>query len=169
MLTLDSLRASDADTVARWATSAEEARGWGGHAVPWPLDSSVVHAWHEHPDVRPFVLRDAGALVAYGELWVDDDEQEVELARIIVRPARRGRGVGRMLVTQLLLRAARTGYPAAFVRVVPGNHGALACYRAAGFAPVSAEERLRFNEGQPVDYVWLQRSLGSLVDDPRAW
>ena len=67
--------------------------------------------------------------------------------------------MGRLLVSKLLEQAAPTGYPAAFVRVVPENGAALACYRAAGFTPVSAEEQGRFNEGQPVEYVWLRRAL----------
>jgi ribosomal protein S18 acetylase RimI-like enzyme len=110
--------------------------------------------------VRPYVLREGGVLLGYGELWVDDDEREVELARIIVRPERRGHGVGRLLVSRLLEKAVQTGHPAALVRVVPENGAALACYRAAGFAPVSGGERRRFNEEQPLEYVWLRRALG---------
>lgn len=156
---LEPMIESDAGDIARWATSAEEARQWGGCSVPWPLDASVVRAWHKDSDVRPYVLRKGGATIAYGELWIDDEEREVELARIIVRPERRDRGAGRLLVDQLLQQAATTGYPTAFVRVVAGNEPALACYRAAGFVPVSAEEQRRFNVGQPFDYLWLRRRL----------
>jgi ribosomal protein S18 acetylase RimI-like enzyme len=158
---LEPFRPSDAAEIARWASSAEEARRWGGHDLLWPLDPRVLKAWHADSDVRPFVLREQEALLAYGELWIDDDEREVELARIIVPPERRGSGVGRLLVSRLLEQAARTGHPAAFVRVVPENAAALVCYRAAGFMPVSAHERQRFNQGQPVGYVWLRRHLRS--------
>jgi [ribosomal protein S18]-alanine N-acetyltransferase len=157
--TLKPFRVTDADDVAGWPSSAEEALRWGGRDVPWPLDRSVIRAWHADPDVQPYVLQERGVPIAYGELWADDDEREVELGRIIVRPERRGRGVGRLLVGKLLEQATSTAYPAAFVRVVPENGAALACYRAAGFTPVSAEEQGRFNEGQPVDYLWLRRAL----------
>ena len=62
-------------------------------------------------------------------------------------------------MTLLLEQAAETGYPAAFVRVAPENAAALACYAAAGFAPVTPDERRRFNAGQPVAYAWLRRDL----------
>ena len=99
--------AADAQDIAGWVSSADEARWWGGHTVAWPVDPSISCAWHADADVQPFVLRKEGALLAYGEVWVDDDEQEVELGRIIVRPERRGRGVGRLVVSRLLDQARR--------------------------------------------------------------
>jgi ribosomal protein S18 acetylase RimI-like enzyme len=110
--------------------------------------------------VRPFALIRAGVPLGYGEVWVDGVEREIELARIIVPPERRGRGIGLQLVTLLLTQAAETGYRDAFVRVAPDNAAALACYRRAGLAPVSEVERLAFNAGQPLEYVWLRRELG---------
>lgn len=71
--------------------------------------------------------------MADGELWVDDDEQEVELARLIVAPAHRGQGVGRRIVTGLVEHAHRI-HPTAFLRVRPENEAARRCYAAAGFA-----------------------------------
>lgn len=76
--------------LAGRAASVDEARRWGGHAVLFPVNPGVFLAWHADPDVRPSVLREDGVLLAYGEVPVGDDEQEVELGRIIVRPVRRG-------------------------------------------------------------------------------
>jgi len=54
--------------------------------------------WHAEPDVVPFALElDDGEVVGYGELWEDREEDEAELARLVVDPARRGRGHGRAL------------------------------------------------------------------------
>ncbi len=39
-----------------------------------------------------------GRLVGYGELWLDAEENEVKLARLIVAPELRGRGLGQRLV-----------------------------------------------------------------------
>ncbi|HEX5640798.1 MAG TPA: GNAT family N-acetyltransferase [Thermoleophilia bacterium] len=157
--TLEPFRTAHARELAGWAATAAEARRWGGQDVVWPVAASVVSAWHADPGVRPFVLVRSGMLLGYGEVWIDEEEREVELARIIVRPERRGRGLGRLLVRLLLEQAAQTGHQTAFVRVAPGNAAALACYRNAGLAPVSEEERQAFNEGQPLEYVWLRREL----------
>ena len=68
--------------------------------------------------------------------------------------------MGRRLVRLLLERASLSGLPDAFVRVVPENGAALACYRGAGFSPSPIREREEFNRGQPVDYVWMHHPLG---------
>ena len=156
---LREFRESDAREVARWATTMDEVRRWAGSDPGWPVDVSVFGRWHAEPDVRPYVLCDGEEPVGYGEVWIDEPEQEVELARILVNPECRGRGLGKRLVRRLLERASLAGLPDAFVRVVPENGPALACYRGAGFSPVSEPEREEFNRGQPLDYVWMHYPL----------
>lgn len=158
---LHEFRESDAREVARWATSIEDVRRWAGSATGWPVDLSVFRRWHADPEVKPYVMWEGEARAGYGELWLDEAEQEVELARIIVSPADRGRGVGKRLVRLLLEQASSSGLPDAFVRVVPDNAAAIACYRSAGFSPVPESEREEFNRGQPVDYVWMHYPLVS--------
>jgi RimJ/RimL family protein N-acetyltransferase len=151
---------SDAREVARWPTSMEEVRLWAGSDPRWPVDASVFGRWHAEPDVQPYVLCDGEEPVGYGEVWIDEPEQEVELARIIVSSDYSGHGMCRHLVRLLLEQASRAGLPDAFVRVVPENGAALACYRGAGFSPIPEPEREEFNRGQPVDYVWMHYPLG---------
>jgi ribosomal protein S18 acetylase RimI-like enzyme len=110
----------------------------------------VVQRWHDDPDVHPFILTDGATLLAYGEVWVDVVEQEVELARLIVAPGQRGQGLGVALVRMLLEEASSTGYPRAFLRVVPDNHVAIRCYLRAGFTVLSPAEQQTFNRGQPI-------------------
>ena len=88
-------------------------------------------------------------IVGYGEVWHDPAAGEAELARILVAPDRRGRGVGRRLVALLADRARAAGFDAIWLRVVADNRAAIACYRAAGFVRASAAEESAFNEGQP--------------------
>ena len=154
-------RDAHAREVAGWPTSFEEVRRWAGSDPGWPVEVSVFRRWHADQDVKPYVLCVGDTLIGYGEVWTDEAEQEVELARIIIRPASRGRGVGRRFVLLLLERAYLSGFPEAFVRVVPENHVAIACYRSAGFSPVPEPVREQYNRGQPVDYVWMRHPLGS--------
>lgn len=156
---LREFRASDAREVARWPSSLDEVRRWAGSDPGWPVDVSVFGRWHADPDVRPYIICDGEAPIGYGEVWVDEPEQEVELARIIVKPAIRGSGVGKRLVRLLLERASLSGFPEAFVRVVPENGAALACYRGAGFSTVSESEREEYNRGQPIGYIWMHYTL----------
>src|ERR671921_1119102 len=145
---LREFRGSDAREIARWPGSLEEVRRWAGSDPGWPVDEAVFGRWHADPDVRPYIICDGEEPIGYGEVWVDEPEKEVELARIIVSPDRRGRGVGRRLVRLLLEQAALSGLPDAFVRVVPENAAAIGCFRGAGFSPASAPEREEFNRGQ---------------------
>jgi [ribosomal protein S18]-alanine N-acetyltransferase len=152
-----------ADMIAAWPATARETREWAGAHAPWPPSAGTLLRWHEDDDVHPYLLFDQDEVVAYGELWTDEDE--VELARLIARPDRRGQGIGRLLVGLLCGRARGLGFPVAFVRVVPGNTPALACYLAAGFAAVTPEERDAFNEGQPAGYIWLRLDLAAHRDN----
>jgi ribosomal protein S18 acetylase RimI-like enzyme len=153
------VRAADVAVVASWARSQQEARFWAGSKAEWPVRASDLHEWHADPDVRPYVLLADGRPIAYGEIWLDHQEQEVELARLIVRPDLRGRGIGRHLVRNLKEMAASTGLPVAVMRVMPENASALTCYARSGFVPLPASEQQQYNHGQPVDYIWLTAPL----------
>ncbi|MFE6158330.1 GNAT family N-acetyltransferase [Streptomyces sp. NPDC056486] len=148
---------ADATTVAGWPASAGEVALWCG-LRDFPVAARVVAGWQQDGDVRGHVLVEGERLRAYGEVWCDEEEDEAELARIIVAPAFRGRGVGRMLVRGLAELALRVGYTEIFMRVHPGNAAALRCYRGAGFLPVDPALAEEWNAPQPVSYVWLRRA-----------
>jgi ribosomal protein S18 acetylase RimI-like enzyme len=147
--------ADHAALVASWAVTDDEVMAWCSRPNA-PVPPEVVAGWAAQPDVRAHLLvDDADATpVAYGELWIDDDEREVELARIIVSPHHRGRGLGRFL-TAALADLARSHHPDVFLRVRPGNDRAVACYRAAGFARLDPDTERTWNQGQPMSYLWM--------------
>jgi ribosomal protein S18 acetylase RimI-like enzyme len=144
--------------VASWAVGDEVVRAWcavEGDAVP----GDVVSAWSRADDVEAYLFteHEDGPLVAYGELWLDEEEGEVELARLLVAPERRGQGVGRVLVRELVERARHTHpeLPHAILRVRPENQQAIRAYAAAGFVDVPVEEQSTWNEGQRFAYHWM--------------
>jgi ribosomal protein S18 acetylase RimI-like enzyme len=145
-------RPGDAAVVAGWAGDAEANRRWCGEAE---VTAATVTRWAARPDVRAYVLLDGAEPVGYGELWLDDDEAEVELARIVVAPGRRGRGLGRSLATALA-GSARDHHETVILRVHPSNTDALRCYAGAGFTPVPPAEAAEWNRGQPVGYEWFR-------------
>lgn len=141
-----------AAAVAAWHTPADE------------VTAAVVERWSTTEDVTSYAVMLNAELVGYGELWLDEEEAEVELARLVVAPEHRGRGLGRWLVDELT-RLARPQQPTVFLRLRPDNVAALRCYLAAGYARLSPEDELEWNKGQPVEYAWmLAPSVVSTMD-----
>ncbi|MGZ4110410.1 MAG: GNAT family N-acetyltransferase [Actinomycetota bacterium] len=145
---------SKAVTVLSWARSPEEREAWA--SIRGESDVSIFDRWHAEDGVHPFGFFVGDRFLGYGEVWEDPDEHEAELARVIVDPQMRGRGVGRGMVELLSERARALGYDDVWVRVVPSNEPAIKAYTAAGFVRTTPEEESRFNEGQPREYVWMR-------------
>lgn len=120
------------------------------------VDAALFRRWHADPDVHPFVLCADGELHGYGEVWTDEAEGEAELARIVVAPDVRGRGLGRRLVRLPVARAEALGFDEIWLRVIPSNEAAIACYRGAGFVRAAPGVEASFNVGQPHEYVWMR-------------
>ncbi|HEX6148579.1 GNAT family N-acetyltransferase [Nocardioides sp.] len=147
---------AQADLVSSWAPTAAEVRSWCARTEA-PVPPDVIAQWSTAGDVEAFLLRDGDAPVAYGELWLDDEEGEVELARLLVAPDRRGQGVGRAL-TSLLADAARRHHPdlpTVCLRVLPENTAGHRAYEAAGFRFVDPDTEAAWNEGQSTQYRWM--------------
>ncbi|BAK34958.1 hypothetical protein MLP_19440 [Microlunatus phosphovorus NM-1] len=162
-----------AHLVGSWAVPAEDAVMWGiTGGGPVPADDVLARA--ADPGVTPFTLHDVvalrdlrcsdamsegdGRLVGYGELWVDDGEAEVEVARLIVDPTMRGRGIGAYLARELA-RRAQSHYPDVYLRVRPDNAAARRCYANAGYRQVDTALQQQWNIGQPLDYAWYAYPL----------
>jgi ribosomal protein S18 acetylase RimI-like enzyme len=143
--------------VLGWIDSADELEAWASRR-DFPLRRDVLAEWHRDPDVHPYLLFAGDRLCGYGEVWEDREEDEAELARIVIAPSERARGLGRALVRLLVAEAAAMGLRDVWVRVIPWNAPALACYEGAGFVRTTAEEEERFNRGQPYEYVWMNAS-----------
>jgi RimJ/RimL family protein N-acetyltransferase len=151
---LEAFDRSDAATVLSWARSPEEREAWA--SITDDVDETIFERWHAENGVHPFGFLRGDRLTGYGEIWEDADEHEAELARLIVDPEMRGRGLGRRMVELLSQRARERGLDDVYVRVVPTNAAATNAYSAAGFVRTTPEEESRFNQGQPREYVWMR-------------
>jgi ribosomal protein S18 acetylase RimI-like enzyme len=154
-LTLAPFEDEHADAVLSWIGSADEMEAWAS-IREFPPHPDLLRDWHRDPEVHPYLLFDGDRPCGYGEVWEDRVEDEAELARIVVAPSARRRGLGRALVRLLAAEASRLGFRDVWMRVVPWNAAALASYAGAGFERASSTEEARFNRGQPHEYVWLR-------------
>lgn len=142
--------------VAGWAVNEKEVALLSGR-VAYPFPEALRTSWRTvDADIQSYLLFDDGRPIGYGEVWLDDEEDEVELARIIVDPAVRGRGFGRELVRALLGPALDAGYSEVFLRVRPENAPAIRAYHRSGFVDVPAALMEEWNDGQPVPYRWMR-------------
>ena len=142
--------------VAGWTRDAGEVALLCGR-VEYPFPEELTESWRQvADDIRSYLLFDGDRAVGYGEVWLDDDEDEVELARIIVDPEVRGKGIGLELVRALLGPALAAGYPEVFLRVRPDNEVAIRTYQRVGFADVPQELMDEWNAQQPMAYRWMR-------------
>lgn len=139
--------------VVGWCAASPFSRAWVPQDATDP--DAVLARWHADPDTSGHLLVRDGAPVAYGELWVERDDDEAELAHLVVDPARRREGLGRALALALTGHARSLGLGTVTLRVDPDNEAAIACYAAAGFVRYPAEEEAAFNAGQPAAYRWM--------------
>jgi ribosomal protein S18 acetylase RimI-like enzyme len=150
---------SCADAVVGWCAGSPFSSEWVPPARTDP--DAVLAGWLEDPDISGFLLLRSGEPVAYGELWLEPDDAEAELAHLVVDPARRRQGLGRALAVALVDRARAEGQTNIFLRVHPDNDVAVACYASAGFVRCSPEEEAEFNAGQPATYRWMRHRAGA--------
>ncbi|MFZ6733098.1 GNAT family N-acetyltransferase [Undibacterium sp. Ji42W] len=137
---------TDYAVIATWINNAQACARWAGPQLPYPFASADLPALLAKPQAHDLVLIDAKEdVVGFAQFW-QRDERRTHLGRIIVSPAARSLGYGRLLCEQLMRHAvAETGLPALSLRVYRDNEGALHLYRQLGFIAVendSSEEVL---------------------------
>ncbi len=121
MISFREMKSEDADRVA-----AIEAASF---PVPWSRQSF----WEEASNEQAYYLLaiSDGEIIGYAGAWLVLDEAQV--TNIAVAPAWRGRGVGRLLLTELIARVKVQGAVRMTLEVRPSNTAALALYDALGF------------------------------------
>jgi phosphinothricin acetyltransferase len=78
---------------------------------------------------------------------------------VYVDPAHQGRGVGRLLLTELVAVATAHGFHSIIARIVGGHEASIALHRACGFDVVGTEREVGRKFGRWLDVVVMQRLL----------
>ncbi|UCD65020.1 MAG: GNAT family N-acetyltransferase [Candidatus Zixiibacteriota bacterium] len=119
-------------TVRAWIDSAEVFKDVC-RGKNFPPATDIVDTW-QRKDVSSYLLFTGGKPVAYAELWSRPNEMAVEVAHLIVDPARRSQGYGSRLL-QLLYEqgAARQDVAKIVAHLYSDNRVALGCLLKGGF------------------------------------
>jgi phosphinothricin acetyltransferase len=78
---------------------------------------------------------------------------------VYVHRDRRGHGIGRLLLTDLVDLARSHGFHSAIGRIVGGHEASIALHRACGFEEVGVEREVGRKFGRWLDVVLMQRML----------
>jgi len=134
------LTPGSAAVVAGWVPEPADVIQFAGPSLTHPLTGEQLLAVAADSHRLPKVLLVDGEPAAFGALTFRPDD--VRLGWVVTDPARRGRGLGRLLVTELVERA-RAARPQGHVTlgVYEHNTAARALYADLGF--VEAGERQR--------------------------
>ena len=80
---------------------------------------------------------------------------------VYVRDDQRGRGVGRVLLTELVRLADAHGFHSVMARIVGGHEASIALHAACGFVQAVVEREVGRKFGRWLDVVLLQHLCGS--------
>lgn len=131
----------DFDRLIGWVGSAEEMMRWTADAFAYPLTRERLRR-HLRESAASGVRRiykavdaESGQVTGHIELGaIDPRNRSLRLARVLVDPARRGRGVGEAMVRAALgVAFGEMGMHRVELGVFDFNAGAIACYERAGF------------------------------------
>jgi L-amino acid N-acyltransferase YncA len=118
---------------------------------------------------------DAGEVLGFGSLspWRDRPAYSTSVEdSVYVRTDQRGRGLGRLLLADLVERATAHGFHAVFARIVGGHEASIALHVNLGFEVAGVEREVGRKFGRWLDVVVLQRILsegsGLAADLPSA-
>ena len=130
-----SLQAADENdlrSLMTWFPDAESTRVWGGPAFRFPFTFESFIADARWPGMSSWCLKDDKGMAGFGQFY--DRYHRINLARIAVHPQRRGEGLGKQLLAQLMAEACKAMDCAEFsLFVYRDNRAAIRCYTAMGF------------------------------------
>ncbi len=125
-------------------------------------DEESIRKLLDHPAATSFVAFDGGSQQVVGFIMGQLAADEAEILSIGVAPDWQRAGLGRRLVEGLATAAKRAEARRLFLEVADDNEGALALYRAAGFAETGRrKDYYTRNGGAAADAVTLALDLGN--------
>jgi RimJ/RimL family protein N-acetyltransferase len=156
--------------VLQSIASSDELLQWAGPGFSWPLDEAQLRDYREKAVSDPETFRtlsavDGDTVVGHAQLVLDRTHDLGYIGRVLVSPTKRGRGLGKALMHEVVrlafddLRLHRIS-----LNVFDFNSPAIRCYEHVGFVK---EGHLRETR-RASDGYWSMFVMGMLSTDPRA-
>ena len=146
---------NDLETVINWIPDAKSCSVWAGPKVKFPIKLDQLVEAIEFDRTHTFSLSDENDLLALGQIRMFENKRG-HLSRIIVNPEYRGRGIGRIICTELIHKAKQLNCNAISLNVNKENQAARILYKKLGFiVPSKKPDGLR----KDVIYMELKRKI----------
>lgn len=154
LLVLDELAGEDWDAVARIYREGLEAGTFETEVPSW-------QRWDETHLKKPrLVARLDGAVVGWAALSPYSTREVyrgVAEDSVYIAAGARGRGIGRLLLGELVRRAENAGIWTIQAACFPENHASVALHESCGFRVIGLRERIARKNGAWRDTVLLER------------
>ncbi|MEC8916994.1 MAG: GNAT family N-acetyltransferase [Pseudomonadota bacterium] len=128
---------TDLTPIAEWVESSKALERWAGPGLSWPTDGPTLWREIDGGGLPSFCLVAEREPVAFGQLVIKG-ERRYHLARIIVSPAHRRRGLGESLCRRLLAEARQRHAEHVTLNVFTDNQPAIDLYHRLGFVEQGA-------------------------------
>jgi len=130
---LGNATSADIEDLMRWFPEPDDVVIWGGPSFRFPFTRETFFEDVHWQEMASYCLQDAASeFIAFGQLYERDGR--IHLARLVVRPDMRGRGIGRRLI-EMLMEAGSTIFSGDeySLFVFRENAPAYECYKSLGF------------------------------------
>lgn len=130
-----------------------------------PRSLEAQQAWlRAHSGAHPAVVAQAadGSITGFGSLSAYRDRPAYSTTvedSIYVHHEHRGRGVGRLLLEELVRLATLHGFHSVMARIVDGHEASISLHRSCGFVLVGVEREVGRKFGRWLDVALMQRLL----------
>ncbi|MBY6036900.1 GNAT family N-acetyltransferase [Fictibacillus nanhaiensis] len=139
----------DEPIIKEWLNAPQDCENVTGNRV---YSSEMFYSWYKAHDQMGYMFEEDSESVAFGEIWVDEEEKDLEIAHLVVKPSARNRGIGKRFIQKLLEKCKDYPYEWVFLRIEPKNEQALQCYKGVGFVE-DPSLRTTFNS----KWVWMKK------------
>jgi RimJ/RimL family protein N-acetyltransferase len=151
MIHLEPFSENDFDTFKTFVSNQEELTQFAGPGFTWPISNKQLEKYINDPCSHPYkvVYNENDKIIGHCELYIPEGQMP-KLCRIIIGDkSYRGRGLGSLIVKELLKIAFEiTDSDKAELNVYDWNLSAFNCYRKCGFVVNPAKQKTIFVKGK---------------------